>query len=111
MIKGIDVTLINKIQTGVDEFNHPVYEESKVVVSNVLVSPTESTDVIDQMNLTGKKAVYTLGIPKGDTHVWEDQDVEFFGERFHVFTPQTKGIEGMIPLQWNSKVMVEKYEF
>ncbi len=111
MIKGIKVTLINRIETGVDDFNHPEYEESRVEVDNVLVTPTESTDVIDQQNLTGKKAVYTLGIPKGDTHVWEDQFVEFFGQRFHVFTPQTFGIEEMIPLQWNSKVMVEKYEY
>ena len=110
MIKGIQITLINRIQTGVDEFDAPVYEEVEETVDNVLVSPSESTDVIDQLNLTGKKAVYTLGIPKGDTHTWEDQYVEFFGKRFHVFTPQTKGIEELVPLEWNSKVMVELYE-
>lgn len=109
-IKGITVNLIYKTEVGVDDFNHPIYEESKVSVDNVLVTPTESTDVIDQLNLTGRKAVYTLGIPKGDEHIWEDQCVEFFGKRFHVFTPQTKGIEELIPLEWNSKVMVELYE-
>lgn len=109
-IKGITVVLINKIEVGKDEFNHPIYEESRVCVDNVLVTPSESTDVIDQLNLTGKKAVYTLGIPKGDNHIWEDQYVEFFGKRYHVFTPQTKGIESLIPLKWNSKVMVELYE-
>lgn len=110
-IQGIAVTLINKTEVGVDAFNHPIYEESRVIVDNVLVAPTESTDVIDQLNLTGKKAVYTLGIPKGDNHVWEDQDVEFFGERFHVFTTQIRGIEANVPTKWHSKVMVEKYEF
>ena len=109
-IKGITVNLIYKTEVGVDDFNHPIYEEYKVIVDNVLVTPTESTDVIDQLNLTGRKAVYTLGIPKGDEHVWEDQCVEFFGKRFHVFTPQTKGIEELIPLEWTSKVMVELYE-
>jgi len=109
MIKGIPVILINKVQTGVDGFNHPTYAEQRITVENVLVSPTESQDVVSQLNLTGKKAVYTLGIPKGDTHIWEDQDVEFFGERFHVFTIQMKGIESLIPLEWNSKVMVERY--
>lgn len=110
MIKGIPVVLINKVQTGVDGFNHPTYTEQRITVNNVLVAPSESEDVISQLNLTGKKAIYTLGIPKGDTNVWEDQDVEFFGERFHVFTIQTKGIESMIPLEWNGKVMVERYE-
>ena len=79
-------------------------------MNDVLVAPTESTDIIDQLNLTGRKAVYTIAIPKGDTHIWEDQDIEFFGERFHVFTPQIRGIEANIPLRWNSKVMVERYE-
>ena len=110
MIKGIPVVLISKVQTGVDDFNHPTCSEVRETVENVLVAPSESEDVINQLNLTGKKAVYTLGIPKGDTHVWEDQDVEFFGERFHVFTIQTRGIESMIPLEWNGKVMVERYE-
>ncbi|MBQ2658632.1 MAG: hypothetical protein IJF87_08705 [Erysipelotrichaceae bacterium] len=110
MIKGIPVVLINKVKTGVDGFNRPTYTEQRITVNNVLVSPAESEDVISQLNLTGRKAVYTLGIPKGDTNVWEDQDVEFFGERFHVFTIQTKGIESMIPLEWNGKVMVERYE-
>ena len=108
MIKGIPVVLINKVKTGVDGFNRPTYTEQRITVNNVLVSPAESEDVISQLNLTGRKAVYTLGIPKGDTNVWEDQDVEFFGERFHVFTIQTKGIESMIPLEWNGKVMVER---
>lgn len=110
MIKGIPVVLINKVQTGTDDFDRPVYTEERTTVDNVLVSPTESQDVVSQLNLTGKKAVYTLGIPKGDTNHWEDQDVEFFGERFHVFTVVTKGIESMIPLDWNGKVMVERYE-
>ena len=110
MIKGICVKLINKVQIGTDPFGKPIYDERKVCVDNVLVSPTESTDIINQLNLTGRKAVYTLGIPKGDKHIWEDQYVEFFGKRFHVFTPQIRGIEEMIPLQWNSKVMVELYE-
>jgi len=110
MIRGIPVVLINKVKNGVDGFGHPTYTEVRTIVENVLVAPTESQDVIDQLNLTGKRAIYTLGIPKGDNHIWEDQDVEFFGERFHVFTIVIKGIESMIPLQWNGKVMVERYE-
>ena len=110
-IKGIPVTLYQKIDTGeVDGFNRPIYEEESEIVENVLVTPAEYTDVINQLDLNGRKAVYILGIPKGDQHVWEDNDVEFFGERFHVFTPLVRGIEDLIPLDWNGKVMVEKYE-
>ena len=111
LIKGITVKLIEKIDSGdVDEFNRPILVNRETLVGNVLVTPTESTDVINTLNMTGKKAVYTLGIPKNDFHEWEDNDVEFFGQRFHVFTPVTYGIDELIPLDWNGKVMVERYE-
>ena len=109
-IKGIPVTLIQKREVSEDPFGNPVYEEVEVEIENVLIAPTLSDDVINQLNLTGKKAVYTLAIPKGDTHVWEDQEVRFFGERWRVFGMELQGIEEMIPLDWNKKVTVERYE-
>lgn len=109
MIKGIKVKLIQNIEIGKDEFNQPIYQEATEIISNVLVSPSSQEEIVNQMNLSGKKAVYTLGIPKEDEHNWEDCFVEFFGQRFHVFTPMIKGIDELIPLQWNAKVMVEKY--
>lgn len=108
-IKGITVTLIGKIETGKDPFGKPIYEDIEVLVENVLVSPTLTDDVVNQLNLTGKKAVYTLAIPKGDTNTWEDQEVRFFGKRWRVFGIPLEGIEELIPLDWNKKVMVERY--
>lgn len=108
-IKGITVTLYNKTQTGTDGFGDPVYQEIAVDVDNVLVYPTSSTEVLETTNLYGKKAVYTLAIPKGDAHDWEDKRVSFFGEDWHTFGIPTKGIEDNIPLDWNTKVMVERY--
>ena len=108
-IKGITVTLINKVETGKDPFGKPIYEDAEILVDNVLVSPTSSDDIVNQLNLTGKKAVYTLAIPKGDANVWEDKEVRFFGERWRVFGFATQGIEELIPLDWNKKVMVERY--
>lgn len=109
-IKGITVTLINKIETGKDPFGKPIYEDAEILVENVLVSPTSSDDIVNQLNLTGKKAVYTLAIPKGDTNTWEDQEIRFFGKRWRVFGIPLQGIEDLIPLDWNKKVMVERYE-
>lgn len=110
MIQGIQVKLINRVQSGVDGFNNPVYTEKETLVDNVLVSPTTYEDQINELNLSGKKAIYTLAIPKDDTNTWEDSYVEFFGERFHVFTPIARGIDELIPLDWNGKVKVERYE-
>lgn len=109
MIKGITVTLYEKQEIGKDEFNRPIYEELPVEIENVLVAPTSSDDVINQLNLTGKKAIYTLAIPKGDCHIWEDRKVKFFGGYWKTFGFPIAGIEENIPLEWNQKVMVERY--
>lgn len=108
MITGITIQLATKTATGeVDGFNRAIHEKTWVNVQNVLVSPLSDTEVLDTLNLTGKKATYQLAIPKGDTHDWEDTEVKFFGQTFHTIGKPTKGIESNIPLSWNKKVKVE----
>ena len=110
LIKGISVVLIEQTEIGVDPFNHSIYEDAKIVVDNVLVSPSTSTDIVNSQDLYGKKAVYTLAIPKSDTHDWENKRIVFFNQEWHSFGFVTQGIEDNIPLEWNKKVMVERYE-
>lgn len=110
MIKGITVTLINKSQTGTDPFGAPVYSDVETEIDNVLVAPASSDDIINQMSLTGRKAIYQLAIPKGDENTWENQEVRFFNQRWRAFGIPLEGIEELIPLSWNKKVMVERYE-
>lgn len=109
-IKGITIILIDKVKTSIDPFGHPIYEESEIPVENVLVSPSTTEDITNQLNLTGKKAEYTLAIPKGDMNNWTDKEVRFFGKRWSTIGLPQEGIEEMIPLEWNKKVMVEHYE-
>lgn len=109
VIKGITVNLMQRTQIGVDGFNQPIYSYTAVPVNNVLVAPSTSQEITDSINLYGKKAVYTLGIPKGDTHDWENQRIEFFGKTWQSFGYSTEGIENLIPLEWNKKVMVAVY--
>lgn len=110
LIKGVTITLIQKIKTGYDPLGSPIYEDKEVEVENVLYSPTTSEDIVNNLELYGKKAVYTLAIPKGDNHNWENQEVRFAGQRFRTFGKVTEGIEHLIPLDWNKKVQVEIYE-
>lgn len=109
-IKGITVTLWEPTETGKDPFGDPTYELTPVTVDNVVVSPTTSQEILDTINLYGKSADYTLAIPKGDTHDWEDKKVSFFGQDWRVFGIPLEGIEANIPLDWNKKVTVERYE-
>ena len=109
-MRGITVTLHNRVQNGTDAFNRPIYEESTTTVDNVLIGEPSTEDIVNEMNLSGKRLAYTLAIPKGDDHDWKDAVVEFFGERFRTFGAPTQGIDHLIPLQWNMKVKVERYE-
>lgn len=109
-IKGIAIILVDKIETGKDPFGNPIFEDDEISIENVLISPTSSDDIVNQMSLTGRKAVYTLAIPKGDTHDWENKEVKFFNQRWRTFGIPLEGIEELIPLDWNKKVMVERYE-
>lgn len=110
MIHGTTVRLINRSQTGTDEFNAPVYSESYVDVDNVLVGQPVQNEIIDGQSLESKHAVYSLGIPKGDTHVWKDQIVEIYGRRFKVYGDVIEGIEANVPGPWHQIWQVEHYE-
>lgn len=109
-MKGIAVTLYEETRSGTDPFGAPVFTETATIIDNVLVAPTTSEDLVTELNLYGKTSVYTLAIPKGDTHDWKNKKVEFFGQTFRTFDDPIKGIEALIPLNWNTKVRVERFE-
>lgn len=109
MIHGITVRLHVKSQTGTDAFNAPVYTETPIDVPNVLVGEPTAEDIVNDLQLYGKRIAYTLGIPKGDAHDWENATVEFFGKKFRTYGGVTQGIDDLIPLLWNKKVKVERY--
>lgn len=112
MIVGVPVILLVKTQTGTDAFNRPIYAETPVTVENVLVGEPTTDDVTSALDLTGRKAVYKLAIPKGDTNTWEGNRVtlpEPFAGTYRVIGIPTAGIEANIPLSWNKKVLLERY--
>ena len=109
-IHGIQITLIDKQVVSVDPFGSPVVKDVEITIDNVIVAPATTEDVTSQMSLTGKKISYTIGIPKGDNNDWENKEVRFFGKRWKTVGIPLEGIEELIPLEWNKKVMVERYE-
>lgn len=110
MIRGITVTLYEKEDTGRDDFGAPVFKETPVQVDNVLVGEPSGEELVNELQLHGRRLAYTLAIPKGDPHSWEDVTLEFFGQKFRSYGAVTQGIEALIPLCWNKKVKVERYE-
>lgn len=110
MLKGIDIILYDKVETGKDAFGAPIYDEVPTKIKNVLVAPVSADDSVDDTSLKGKRIVYEIGIPKGDPHIWRERTVEFFGKKFETVGVPLEGIESLVPLRWNKKIKVERYE-
>lgn len=110
MLKGIPVTLYKKQQTGTDELNRPIFDEIPVIIDNVLIMPTTYEEQVTGLNLNGIRLLYTLAIPKGDAHEWQDCRVDFFGQSFKVAGASVQTIDALTPTEWNKKVKVARYE-
>lgn len=110
MIKAITVQLYNVTEAGRDELGSPVLLPTPEDVPGVLVYPVSADAVVTDLQIYGKKSVYQLCIPKGDTHTWEDRLVGFFGKIFRTFGPAVEYIGENVPLRWNKQIKVELYE-
>lgn len=108
---GITVTLYDNIQVGENWLHEPIYQTVSEDVDNVLVAPMSDQEVLETYNLTGRKGIYQLAIPKGDTHDWTaGKRVDFFDKSWRIIGYPQEGIDHLIPLAWNKKVRVEIYE-
>lgn len=136
-ITGINIILYKDIQTGTDPFGAPIYSFGQEaypsdeiypasnlypsdsdfdVVSNVLVGQPSDEEITTAINLYGKRISYMLGIPKGDTHDWQDKVIEWtdaYGQthRCKTFGFPITGIEANLPrrVPWHMKVRCEKF--
>lgn len=110
MIKGETVILKSKTQNGVDQFGKPKYLTTDINVDNVLVGSPSFDASVAELNLTGKKLAFTLGIPKGDTHNWKDTEVVIRGQIFRTYGFPLLQTSENVPGRWNMQVKVETYE-
>lgn len=111
-IKGETVELVETTITGEDDFGQPIESEQMVEVDNVVVGEPSSDDVISEFNLSGKRIAFTLGIPKGDTHKWDNAVVYVRGYKCRTIGLPMAYTDGNMPSwwTWNQKVKVEHYE-
>lgn len=108
-MKTETVRLHVKTKTGVDGMNNPVYDDSTVEVSGVLIGQPTTEEVTSSIALYGKRLSFVLALPKGDTHDWTDTEVEFWGRKFRTYGDVIEGIEENVPTPWHRKVMVERF--
>lgn len=112
-MRGITVQLKVRTKGTTDAFGQPTFTEKFVNVSDVLVGEPSTADIENNLTRYGKITSYTLAIPKGDTHIWEDTEVVLpnpFSGTYKTIGKATAGIEENIPLRWNKKVHLEAIE-
>lgn len=110
-MKTVDILLINEVDTGYrDKTNRPITGEVATTVSGCLIAPVSTEDVVNTINLTEKTAVYQIAIPKGDANDWVNAKIYYNGNYYRTIGIPEEGIEGNIPLKWNKKIKVERYE-
>ena len=109
-LKGEPVVLVERIDTGeTDKFGTTIFEDVETTIENVLINSSTASEILDTTNLTGSKNLYTLAIPKADNHDWMNSRVKFWNKEWNAVS-ETQGNEDMTPLEWNKKVIVERYE-
>lgn len=109
-MKGETVVVIEKTKTSIDPFGNDIYEEKEIVVNDVIVGSPSVDDLATTTNIEGKKAVFVLGIPKGDLHNWKDTEVIIRGVRYKTFGFPLTQTEANVPGRWNTQVKVALYE-
>lgn len=110
LIQGQTITLYSKTQTGSDLFGQPVYEETPVEVSNVLIAPISADAAPEQDGLKNVLEAYEIHIPKGDTNAWEDCRISFWGKTFRTVGAVKRYMEENTPLDWIGSIRVERYD-
>ena len=110
MLKGITIQLFVRGEIT-DPFGAPEIADGHWIdVDNVLYGEPSTEDVTNTLNLYGKRVAYVLAIPKGDTHKWIDTLVRLPDGVYRTIGFPTHGIDELMPLAWNMKVKVERYD-
>lgn len=111
-IKGESIILYDQSVTGKDDFNRNIVSETPTTINNVVIGHPTTDDITSEINLSGKTIAYILAIPAGDTHIWENRTVEFWGKKWKTIGTPMKFMDGFMGknFPWNAKVKVEAYE-
>lgn len=107
---GETVTLNVRTASTPDAFNDKTWTYTPTTVNNVLIGQPTADEAQSSIDLYGKKCELMLGIPKGDTHDWEDTTVVFWGRTWDTIGPTIMGIEANVPTPWHRKIRVKRHE-
>lgn len=110
MIKGTQVTVKSRVQTGIDGFNNPIYAYVFEDVENVLIQPSVRNDFTDSNRQDGDRIRYQLHFPKTFDKELRNTEILVRGTYYKVVgSPDHYMIENT-PTDWWMPVEVEIIE-
>jgi len=110
MIHGETIILLEDGNPIEDAFGRITYEPIETLVEDVVIGSPSFEASVNELNLTGKRLAFILGIPKGDAHDWKDKEVIIRGEKYRTYGFPLTQTEENVPGRWNTQVKVERYE-
>lgn len=107
-MSGETVTLITRVQNGVDEGNDPIWQDSRPEpVSGVLIAPGEQGNASQSTRPDGIEVAYTLYFPRAWTYrSLRGATIRIDGQPYAVIGDPRPYRPGMSPTRWCLVVQV-----
>lgn len=107
---GETVTVIERTQSGVDDFREPIFTEQRIDVANVLVAPKTTQDLTGSLRAAGDSLRIELHFPKTFTGSLAGVLVEVRGIRYRVDGDPIPYTAENTPLAWWLPVEAERVD-
>lgn len=109
-MKTISLTFNKKVQSGVDPFNNPTYENEAVEVAGCLIGPiTEPANQRETEALAQQRLQVRIHLPKTFTGDISNSTVEWGGKTFKVDSDAVAFMNENCPTKWNRYFRAEAY--
>ncbi len=106
---GITLTFVQKVQSGTDGLNNPVYTTTNIVVDDCLIAPvTDPTNAREQQALEQAKDQVRIHLPKLFTGDVGSSEVTYDTKTFHLDSDTVKFMDGNTPTRWNRYLRAER---
>lgn len=109
LIKGREVTVIRRVQTGTDNYNAPVYETKEEPVPGVLPQPGSVADLEDERP-DGSVVSMTFHFPKGYGKSLRGCSIAYDGNVYRVIGDPQPYVEENTPGEWDMPVETERVD-
>ena len=107
-MKGISLTFVKKIASGVDGLNNPIYATQDVVVDDCLIAPvTEPVSAREQQAIEQSRDQIRIHIPKASIDDISNSDVTYDGKVFHLDSDSVVFMNDNTPTRWNRYIRAE----